>query len=122
MPKPQLRLAEEMLVNSEHLKYAILTMLTTGSSEEAVRPLKEQLFIVQSLDLEVAAFCDHVSKSQIGVEKVIEVTEKIDELVEQCRSFLKVQSRDLAKESLRLLREERRVFMQVMHIREAARS
>lgn len=117
-----MRLASEMLVNADHLKYAILTMLTTGSTEDAVRPLKEQLFVVQSLELEIAAFCDHVSKADLAVDKVIEVTGKIDELVEQCRTFLRVQSRELAKEILAQLREERRIFLQLMMIRKAASS
>lgn len=115
-------LATELLVSTEHLKHLIFVMVSSGTLEDKLKPYLEQLLIVQSLDIELSAFCLNVEREDLRVEEVIKITERIDELVDQCRSFLRVQSRELAKESLRQLREEHRMFLRAMDVRRKARS
>jgi len=115
-------LAQELLINTEHLKHLIFVMVSSGTLEEKLRPYREQLHVVQSLDMELSAFCLNIEREGLRVEETIKVTERIDELVEQCKAFLRVQSRELARESLKQLRDEHRVFLHAMDVRRKARS
>jgi hypothetical protein len=45
------KLAEEVLTNAEHLKHTIITLSRQDVPEERLKPYREQLIIVQGLDM-----------------------------------------------------------------------
>lgn len=115
-------LAEDLLINSEHLRYSILLLSTEGATEETLKPLREQLTIVDGLDIEVSAFCYNLEQEGLQITDVSKYTDRIDEIRKQCQSFLKIQNRELARMALNRLKEERRSFARAMRDRKAGRS
>lgn len=116
------KLAEDLLINAEHLRYSILVLSTEGATEQTLMPLRQQLTLVDALDLEVSAFCYNIEKEGLHLTDVIKYTDRIDEIRSECQAFLKQQKHIEARTCILSLKEERRAFRRAMADRKASRS